>query len=209
MSAQDALNCDHSNFYCSGGYVTNTLNYGMEQGFVDETCMPWTGDNTTCPEEPNQCRVDKQHYVISNYCAVQGPEEIKAEIIANGPVIAPLSGFTDFLSYKEGTYFPDESAFKFNGQNIVKVIGWGSDMTGSHWIVELTWGKDWGEEGLARIPAGRSELGIDYIGIAPQTMPMNFEEYETQKEAFEQMQEEAAYDDISIDELEIDEEITE
>ena len=199
LSAQDALNCDHTNFYCSGGYVTNTLNYGKEYGFIDESCMPWTGDNTTCPEDPNPCRLNKENYIIADYCAVQGPEEIKAEIIKNGPVIAPLSGFTDFLAYKEGTYFPDEAAFKFNGQNIVKIVGWGSDVQGTHWIVQLAWGEDWGEEGFARVPGGRQELGIDFIGIAPITMPMNYAEYEIQKEKFEELQN--ASEDFSLDDL--------
>lgn len=201
LSAQDALNCDHTNYYCSGGYVTNTLNYGMSEGFIDESCMPWTGDNSTCPEDPNPCRVNKEHYVIANYCAVQGAEEIKAEIIKNGPVIAPLSGFTDFLTYSEGVYFPDEAAFKFNGQNVVKIVGWNSDMQGSYWIVQLAWGDDWGEEGYAKVIGGRPELGIDYIAIAPQTMPMNFGEYEVQKEKFEEMQESGAFDDLNLDDV--------
>jgi cathepsin B len=54
LSAQDAVSCDTTNYYCDGGYVKNTLDYGTTYGFVTEECFPWKGDNTTCPAEPNK-----------------------------------------------------------------------------------------------------------------------------------------------------------
>jgi hypothetical protein len=35
-----------------------------------------------------------------------------------------MTVFTDFLTYKDGIYHRTEDAFKFNGQHIVKIIGW-------------------------------------------------------------------------------------
>jgi len=57
--------------------------------------------------------------------------------------------FTDFLTYKEGLYHRTEDAFKFNGQHIVKIIGWEKSGEGGseHWIVENVWGPDWGNNG--------------------------------------------------------------
>lgn len=90
------------------------------------------------------------------YCAAQGPDQIKAEILKNGPVIAPMVAYTDLPAYSEGIYYPDQSSsFKFNGQHIVKIIGWGGDMSGEYWIVESSWGPEWGEEGSAKILAGK------------------------------------------------------
>jgi hypothetical protein len=54
LSAQDAIACDDSNFNCNGGYVTFTLDYGRDFGFVKEECFPWQGQNVTCPSEPNE-----------------------------------------------------------------------------------------------------------------------------------------------------------
>lgn len=54
LSAQDAISCDTTNFNCEGGYVTHTLNYGRDYGFVKEECFPWEGRNATCPTEVNK-----------------------------------------------------------------------------------------------------------------------------------------------------------
>ena len=64
--------------------------------------------------------------------------------------------YTDLPAYSEGVYSPDQSsAFKFNGQHIVKIIGWGGDMAGEYWIVESSWGESWGQGGTAKIHAGK------------------------------------------------------
>ena len=47
LSAQDAVSCDGTNYQCEGGYVTHTLNYGRDRGFIREECFPWTGKNDT------------------------------------------------------------------------------------------------------------------------------------------------------------------
>lgn len=38
--------------------------------------------------------------------------------------------YTDFLTYKEGLYHRTEDAFKFNGQHIVKIVGWEKNTDG-------------------------------------------------------------------------------
>lgn len=135
FSSQDVISCDDKNFYCNGGYVTNALNYGVEHGYVSESSAPWTGENVTCPAEPNPEREANEHTKILGYCALQGPQEIKQEIIESGPVIAPMSAYTDYLTYEDGLYFPDQGSFKFQGQHVVKIVGWGADMNGDYWIV--------------------------------------------------------------------------
>lgn len=178
LSAQDAVSCDHTNFNCEGGYVTHTIEYGRENGFVREECFPWEGKNVTCPAEPNKCRENKEQYQLMNYCVVQGPDSIKREIIKNGPVVAPMTPFTDFLTYKQGTYFPGEGSFKFNGQQAVKIIGWEKGMQGDVWIIENSWGPQWGEGGYARVMAGHKDLGLDYIAISPLPIPMTAAKWE-------------------------------
>jgi len=81
-----------------------------------------------------------------------------------------MSAYTDFLSYSEGIYYPTQGAFKFNGQNIIKIIGWGSDVSGEYWIVQGSWGADWGTNGYAKVMAGKQEIGIDMVAIAPITV---------------------------------------
>lgn len=186
LSAQDAVSCDDANYNCAGGYVTYALDYGREFGFVREECSPWQGQNTTCPTEPNKCRENKEHYVLQGYCVVQGPDEIKKEILRNGPVIAPMTPYTDFLTYKEGMYMPSEGAFKFNGQQAVKIVGWEKGMQANTWIIENNWGESWGLDGYAKVIAGHKDIGLDFIGIAPRAIPMPFAEWEVESERLQQ-----------------------
>jgi C1A family cysteine protease len=185
LSAQDAVSCDGTNYQCDGGYVTHTLNYGRERGFVREECFAWTGTNATCPDEINPCRANKEQYLVMNYCVVQGPEQIKQEILKNGPVVAPMAPYTDFLTYRDGIYFPSESSFKFNGQQAVKIVGWQSGVQGDTWIIENSWGPEWGTNGYANVISGHSELGLDYIGLVPRVIPMPLHEWEKETAAMD------------------------
>lgn len=69
--------------------------------------MEYSGNKTDCEVdhfESNECRVESQIYKVNDYCiAIQG-ENIKRELFKNGPVIAQMQPFTDFLAYKEGSY---------------------------------------------------------------------------------------------------------
>ena len=93
-------------------------------------------------------------YKVIDYCLAQDDIGIKREILQNGPVIAQMVVYTDFLTYKEGVYHRTEDAFRFNGQHIVKIIGWDRQGDGHEfWLIENSFGEDWGENGYARILA--------------------------------------------------------
>ena len=40
-------------------------------------------------------------------------EGIKKEIYKNGPIVAVMTAFRDFMIYKEGVYDPEEGTSKF------------------------------------------------------------------------------------------------
>lgn len=86
--------------------------------------------------------------------------------------------YTDFLAYKEGTYHRTPEAFKFNGYHIVKIVGWSQSMDGSvEWIIENTWGKDWGEKGYGKMLSGKGEVQIDMYGLGMSVIPYTVYDY--------------------------------
>jgi len=74
-----------------------------------------------------------------------------------------MTAYTDFLAYSEGTYHRTPDAFKFNGQHIIKIFGWGLGLDGgTEWYVENTWGATWGEKGYGKIVKGSyGDTGVD------------------------------------------------
>jgi C1A family cysteine protease len=86
--------------------------------------------------------------------------------------------YTDFLTYKDGIYHRTEDAFKFNGQHVVKIVGWDRQGDGNDfWIVENTWGPDWGEEGYFKVLASDKSTGLDFYGLGVATYPYTLAEY--------------------------------
>ena len=105
--------------------------------------------------ESNQCRLDNKVYRVNDYCWASLGQNIKREIFKNGPVVGQMVVHTNMLAYKEGSYHRAQDAFRYPGVHIAKIVGWSSRMDGDEeWIVENSWGEDWGENGYVRVLGG-------------------------------------------------------
>lgn len=174
------MDCDNTNFHCEGGFVNRAYNWGKKNGFILESCSEYTGVAGKCEDfKENACRYDKDYFSVNDYCLAEGPENMKKEILKNGPVAAQMTVFTDFLTYKSGIYHRTEGAFKFNGQHVVKIVGWETSQDGQDaWIFENTWGKDWGEGGYGKIMMGDASVHIDAAGLGMAAIPISQKELE-------------------------------
>ena len=164
LSVQELLSCDLANQGCKGGYLNIALDYMRTKGIVDEQCFPYQADSDTVKcekicQNPTRERVE-------NYCILFGEEDIKRDIMKNGPVVAASQVHIDFLTYKGGVYTKGDDVPRFSGFQAVKIIGWGveseneANKGNKYWLVQNSWGEDWGEHGVARISMGQ-ELMFD------------------------------------------------
>ena len=161
LSAQELLSCDTANKGCRGGYVNNALEYLVMRGISTEECLPYKGTfDAKCSEmcaEPMKARPE-------SFCVLFGDNDIKREIMKNGPVVSSMEVYTDFLSYKTGVYTKGEDVPKFSGYHTIKIVGWGVEdgsedepnKGGKYWIIENSWGEDWGLNGYAKIAEGQN-----------------------------------------------------
>jgi len=166
LSAQQYLSCqeDNEGRECSGGDIAGYLDYAKRKGLVDENCFPYVGENNVpCDPSIEQC----QKYFIQDYCVASGPEGIKKDILKNGPAIGYLPAYRDFLVYKSGIYAVPEGTSKFQGGHAVKIIGWGTHEGEQYWIIENSWGEDWGIKGYAHIAVGQEDLFLDQYAFSP------------------------------------------
>ena len=61
-------------------------------------------------------------YRIIDYCLAAEELGIKKEILKNGLVIAQMTVYTDFFTYKYDSYHRSEDSFKFNGQSLLRLL---------------------------------------------------------------------------------------
>lgn len=124
--------------------------------------------------------------------------------MTNGPVLGQINPFTDMLTYSGGIYSRTNEAFKFQGNHIFKVLGWETTPeNGSYWIVENTWGADWGENGYARI-ASSGETTLDFYAISFAIYPKTMAEYYEEQQVFGQQNIVDPYEGMDLDDLQGD-----
>ena len=206
LSAQELLSCDTANKGCRGGYVNNAIEYLVMRGITTEECLPYKGTfDAKCSEmcaEPIKERPD-------SFCVLFGDNDIKREIMKNGPVVSSMEVYTDFLSYKSGIYTKGEDVPKFSGYHTIKIVGWGVEdgseeepnKGGKYWIIENSWGEDWGLNGYAKIAEGQKLFFEQYaysILTKKQTEEMK-ENYERKQKAASDAQKTNDVPDMNLD----------
>lgn len=166
MSAQELISCDVANNGCKGGYLNNALDYIRSKGICSETCFPYQADSETVKCDKMCANPQKERF--ENYCILFGEDDIKRDIFKNGPVLAATQVYVDFLTYKSGVYQKGDDTARFSGFTAIKIVGWGVESGAEnepnkgnkYWIIQNSWGEDWGENGYAKISMGQ-ELMFD------------------------------------------------
>ena len=180
--------CDTCGNGCFGGYPSSAFDYWKRKGIPSggnyndkSTCKPYF--LPPCEDHPNKCidYVDtpncedkcQDEYPIPlnedlNFAkeiySISGEENIMKEIYTEGPVATLMIDFTDFSSYKTGIY--QHVTGEACGIHCIKIIGWGVENGIKYWIMQNSWGENWGEKGYFRMLRGTNECGIESMAYA-------------------------------------------
>ncbi|CAE7729988.1 unnamed protein product, partial [Symbiodinium pilosum] len=171
LSPQQLLSCGQFGG-CGGAALDNVWGYIKNEGLVSEQCCPYQAAGgvacSPCDEEPKR---------IASVCRVGS---LRHEIFLNGPVVAPVTLLNDFLVYRSGIYQETRTASYLVARNrqkqlhAVTVVGWGVEGSVDFWIIENSFGKDWGEGGYAKVAVGSSKRkGILLDEFAFAVTPVN------------------------------------
>lgn len=172
LSPQDMVSCDTGDMGCQGGLLDRAWSYLEKFGVVADTCFPYvSGDGKNVPHCPHgACTDTKSKY--TKYRAVVGSSkgltcsnQIKQELVKNGPVQTGFMVYEDFMHYKSGVY--EFTHGRRLGGHAVKIIGWGTENGKEFWIAQNSWGPEWGENGFFRIKFGECLFDQNaYVGQA-------------------------------------------
>lgn len=114
--------------------------------------------------EKNEEELSKKasNFKILNYFRCYSDDEAKRTIMANGSAIIAIPIYSSF----GGDCPVPSDTDKYKGNHAMCVVGW--DKTG--WIIQNSWGKSWGKNGLLHLPYEYPINEIWGITISP-TMP--------------------------------------
>ena len=90
----------------------------------------------SCPTQCHDGTLLVVHKAASAYAvgAPGGVEAMQRELMTHGPFEVGFEVFSDFGSYKNGTYTRTKGALGPGGGHAVKVVGWGTDVFGVPYV---------------------------------------------------------------------------
>jgi len=173
LSPESLVSCDwEGNFGCDGGIPELAWEYMEWAGVLTLDCFPYTAGQGNTPPCASACSNTSDSY--KSYYARQFTVsqfwtawETQNAIFNDGPVEGTFDVYSDFIQYSSGVYVQSNNA-TYLGGHAIKMIGWGHDNKSGldYWIVQNSWGTDWGMNGFFWIQRGVDMCGIDDGGIA-------------------------------------------
>ena len=153
LSPEDIIACGYQTGGCEGGSSLDTLMYLEIFGTVSEACMPYESGEGS----PGECNwstrctagTDNTRY----YCkqgsttGVVERDRMKLEIYENGPLLTFMTAYPDLFDYESGVYRTDGLNEDESGGHAVVIHGWGIQDGTDYWVVQNSWGADWGING--------------------------------------------------------------
>merc|ERR1712019_217139 len=77
--------------------------------------------------------------------SVRGEDQIKQDLVTNGPMYVAFSVYGDFPTYKSGVYTHQSGSFL--GGHAVTLVGYGTLDGTPYWKIKNSWNEEWGDGG--------------------------------------------------------------
>lgn len=140
-----------------GSFGHTTAQFFVQNGLKENWCKPYIlNGQFSCH---TMCQ-NARNFTASGWGSGRGEYAMRKELLVNGPVDITIMLYDDFYTYKTGIYAHTAQAqWKYN--HAMVLVGWGVENSVPYWLVQNSWGVEWGEEGFARIRRGIDEGGIE------------------------------------------------
>ncbi|KAL4491489.1 hypothetical protein ABPG72_008145 [Tetrahymena utriculariae] len=176
ISMQHLLDCSFYSQGCDGGYPFELGRFGKDYFMLPDNQTKFQNQVKEC--QVNYLEQVEEYFKVIDYGFVgqqygKGNErEMMLEIMKNGPIVANFKTSADFVYYKSGVYHSVEAAdwiLKCEVEpewrpveHAVMCYGWGeSEGDGKFWLMQNSWGDDWGEKGRFKIRRGTDESFVE------------------------------------------------
>jgi len=182
LAVQPILNCQAGGS-CEGGEPEGVYQFMRKTGLPDQTCQQYLAKDParascdpiqiceTCSPSnssfsPGTCAVVKTYpaWKVKEFGQVSGLDQIKAELVARGPIGAGMMVTSRFENYAGGIYKEQTGPIQINHE--ISIVGYGETSTGEEYLIcRNSWGTAWGSEGFFYMTTDESRnLGITTEG---------------------------------------------
>jgi cathepsin C len=177
ISLQHVLDCSVQNQGCDGGYSYLVSKYYQDVNMVLKNC-----EGLNCQKKCQDPKLEDLDFGVTDFGYVGGAygncneRKIMEEVYKNGPIVLSLEPDYSFMFYKSGVYQSPTNSWITNKtkkpewekvDHSMVLVGWGVDVINGksvkYWLLQNSWGGNWGENGYMRFIRGIDHLGIESI----------------------------------------------
>jgi len=166
LSEQQLVDCDNTNWGCSGGWPDYAMDWLLKNGGSDtESSYPYTAHDGTC-------KGGSFGGTISTYeLLTWGYESELQEATANvGPVSVCIDASNWSFQVYSGGVYNEPNCSPTNLDHAVLVVGYGNENGKDYWLVKNSWGTGWGEAGYIKMSRNAgNQCGIASHAVQCQT----------------------------------------
>jgi len=150
--------CDHDgNMYSSYSMLTSA------PGVPSSTCIPWSTPHNGCP---THCAdgtpvANAPLYHGKSYQNIAGEGAMMKSIMDYGPITTVMTlHMPAFNCYQSGIYTNGD--LPVDDFHVAVIVGWGEEAGVKYWIIQNSFGTQWGEQGYVRIGRGEDDCNVEF-----------------------------------------------
>ena len=169
LSEQQIVDCSTSDYGCEGGFMHTSLDFIINNnGLLDNKDYEYKAKTQNCSENVNKTNVLGSNITEYQFVLPSSIQDLKESVLKSPVAIALDANNVFFRFYKNGVIdIPTKQTDMIN--HAVVLVGFDYDDEGMYWIIQNSWGKDWGDNGFCkiRVKEGDGVLLCQKYGVYP------------------------------------------
>lgn len=165
VSPQELMDCSNG---CDGGNPITVYENLVKYPTVELWCDPYIQKKETCGgvcSTGNSYKAQDGSVKLVGSDGASGVLQMQLELVRGGPGVVCFDVYDDFQAYSSGVYVRSAKA-KQIGAHAVTLVGFGVEGKVPYWLIQNSWGSNWGMGGFAKIRRGTNECNIEAYGLA-------------------------------------------
>lgn len=154
--------------------MSNLLNYGnvLEKDFPEN--LEIEDIKTLVNARKTNCLANAKTYKLKSYARVTSINSVKSAIYTNhSPILIVVDVYDNFYNIQHDGIVPERSG-NYCGSHAMVIVGWTNIGGTEYYVVQNSWGSEWGDNGYCYIKTGLSIISDMYTSTDKENVTVNF-----------------------------------